>query len=197
MILYIAHKHRYNIYTTMVGLEDQFKSLVTMKEIGYTPEHFIIHLPSRDRLDKIPPNPNLLREIRKHFEVSMHCYDSLHQGMGYILGCNVIPLRNLHTRAGNIFPVSQHVDVIDRKSDAVQCKIDRLMRQNILLPDGKVVLCCMDYGLRHVLGNLLTDSYRDLFRSQTYRDLVFNLSHNGDALCRYCSESMEINGSTK
>jgi len=30
---------------------------------------------------------------------------------------------------------------------------DRIFR-NVLLPNGDVVLCCMDYGLDHILGNL-------------------------------------------
>ena len=36
------------------------------------------------------------------------------------------------------------------------------LNKNILLPDGTVLLCCMDFGMKHVLGNLLTQSYEEI-----------------------------------
>jgi hypothetical protein len=46
---------------------------------------------------------------------------------------------------------------------AVGCSFTPFYDQNVLLPNGDVVLCCMDYGLRHVLGNLLRQEYHELF----------------------------------
>jgi hypothetical protein len=38
--------------------------------------------------------------------------------------------------------------------------------QNVVLPNGDVVLCCMDYSMKHIIGNLLKSGYWDLFASQ-------------------------------
>lgn len=46
---------------------------------------------------------------------------------------------------------------------AIECATTPFYDHNVLLPDGRVVLCCMDYGMKHVLGNLLEQDYIDLF----------------------------------
>ena len=34
--------------------------------------------------------------------------------------------------------------------------------QPVVFPNGEVYLCCMDYGLKHRVGNLLTDSFEEI-----------------------------------
>lgn len=58
---------------------------------------------------------------------------------------------------------------------------------NILLPNGDVVLCCADWGLKHVLGNLLRSDYQSLFRSKVFCGVIDGLDDNfSDILCRSC-----------
>jgi radical SAM protein with 4Fe4S-binding SPASM domain len=62
---------------------------------------------------------------------------------------------------------------------------------NVLLPNGDVQLCCMDYGLEHKIGNLLTMSYNDLFTSDEYRRIESGLEDDSiDILCRTCKEAV-------
>ncbi|HVP24240.1 MAG TPA: SPASM domain-containing protein [Conexivisphaerales archaeon] len=57
----------------------------------------------------------------------------------------------------------------------------------VMLPDGTTVLCHMDIGLRHVLGNLMETSYDGLMESKTYRRILRSrLAWNGSELCRSC-----------
>jgi len=49
---------------------------------------------------------------------------------------------------------------------------------NVALPNGDVVLCCSDYGLKHPLGNLLTTNFNDLKRDSEYE------------LCYYCQYAL-------
>lgn len=44
-----------------------------------------------------------------------------------------------------------------------------------LLPNGDVILCCMDYGLRHILGNLLTENYVDIRKRFLEHKKTFSL----------------------
>ncbi len=57
----------------------------------------------------------------------------------------------------------------------------------VMLPDGTTVLCYMDIGLRHVLGNLMETSYDGLRESETFRRIRRSrLAWDGDGLCRSC-----------
>jgi len=52
-----------------------------------------------------------------------------------------------------------------RHDSAVACKITPFYDHNVVLPNGDAVLCCMDYGLKHVIGNILTGEYEDHFEA--------------------------------
>jgi len=69
-----------------------------------------------------------------------------------------------------------------------------LANRNVLLPDGTVVLCCMDYGLMHSLGNLVEQTYDDILFSDESRKIRRGLEgdNNIDILCRHCSCAREV-----
>jgi hypothetical protein len=47
----------------------------------------------------------------------------------------------------------------------------------------------MDYGLKHVLGNLLSDSYESLFLSPEFRRIKAGTENEEiDILCRTCED---------
>ena len=50
---------------------------------------------------------------------------------------------------------------------------------NVVLPNGDVSLCCMDYGLEHIIGNLLDQEYEDVIPK--HNTCFFNL-------CRFCEK---------
>ena len=59
--------------------------------------------------------------------------------------------------------------------------------QNVLLPNGDVALCCMDWSAKYVLGNLKHDRFEDLYRSETFRHVLRGLKDPSvDLLCRTC-----------
>jgi radical SAM protein with 4Fe4S-binding SPASM domain len=63
--------------------------------------------------------------------------------------------------------------------------------QNVLMPNGDVYLCCMDYGLKHRLGNLVEQSYADiLVAANTIAQL--NLVAGSNTICRKCARARSI-----
>ena len=62
----------------------------------------------------------------------------------------------------------------------------------VLLPDGTVVLCCMDFGMEHVIGNLLENTYGEIIDGQPYKNLRKEMLYGGDILCRKCFLSQRI-----
>jgi len=57
---------------------------------------------------------------------------------------------------------------------------------NVLLPNGDVVLCCMDYSLKHVIGNLFEQNYEDLFASAEMEKIRRENAVAGYSQCTIC-----------
>ena len=60
----------------------------------------------------------------------------------------------LVSRAGNVWMGPSHV--------AIGCRAERY-HENVLVPNGDVYGCCMDYGLTVPLGNLLAQPYSEIY----------------------------------
>jgi radical SAM protein with 4Fe4S-binding SPASM domain len=74
----------------------------------------------------------------------------------------------------------------------VTCSFTPFYDQNVLLPNGDVVLCCMDYSTKHKVGNLLEGDYFSIFTSDGMRDLVKENMQNrysDKSLCRTCTRA--------
>jgi hypothetical protein len=72
---------------------------------------------------------------------------------------------------------------------AVLCGSTPFFDHNAMLPNGDVVLCCMDYSCQHVLGNLLEQDYGDLFTGQAMAEVRLRAMTLGDTralICRQC-----------
>ena len=84
------------------------------------------------------------------------------------------------TRAGTV-PGSNP----EKRVGALACSISHNeFNQNVLLPNGDVYLCCMDYELKHRLGNLFLDDYKSL---QVKREKIKRLLvEDDDVICRKC-----------
>lgn len=70
----------------------------------------------------------------------------------------------------------------------------RLWTGAVLTWDGKVVPCCFDKDAQHVLGNLTTHSFRDVWYSakyQSFRKQVFT-DRKSIEICANCSEGTEV-----
>lgn len=71
----------------------------------------------------------------------------------------------------------------------IGCSVTPFYDHNVLLPNGDILLCCMDYSRRHVIGNLLLDNYYDMFSGGAMTELhgenVRNDFSTG-SICRSC-----------
>ena len=80
------------------------------------------------------------------------------------------------------------------RAEAVVCGSTPFFDHNVLLPNGDVLLCRMDYARRHVLGNLLRQAYADLFTGgEMGRVRVRAMGAVGDdeeLICRKCSNAV-------
>jgi radical SAM protein with 4Fe4S-binding SPASM domain len=60
--------------------------------------------------------------------------------------------------------------------------------------DGRVVPCCFDKDAHHVLGDLRTQSFREVWNSAPYNDFRRSLftSRSSIEMCRNCSEGSPV-----
>jgi hypothetical protein len=123
---------------------------------------------------------------------SVHAYGSLHKNLQSLINCEIQPKQRLHTRSNNVDTNFKQRYLNGKIACGVIIRHHREnYNHNVLLPNGDVVLCCMDYGLKHRLGNLLINKYEDLFKSENYITLMNGLENeNIEILCRTCSEAI-------
>jgi len=96
----------------------------------------------------------------------------------------IVTSRPLISRASNVDPNVVHQP--STVSGALRCVESREYR-NVLLPNGDVTLCCMDYERRHVIGNLLCSTYDELHNGEEFQNILRMMNGaNGFLICRHC-----------
>ncbi len=190
-----AHQRgfRVRVSTTLMGL-----SLSDIDEIKHIPFlKFAIHLPDNKGLTRIIVNDEYLQILSKIFDsqianVKCHIHEEkgepseVHEGVVLLLEkLGVKPEdRWVNSRAGNL-----QTDEMVSRNERLTGELEECPRMGsgVLLPNGDVTLCCMDWSLQHVIGNLLEMKYEMLFESEEYNNVVRGYKDDkADILCRHC-----------
>jgi len=192
MLLY-AHECGFKIavFTTLVGMN--LSDIDKIKNIPF--ECFSVHLPDGDGLMDVKVDNTYLKKITKINNSSIKnmrfkIFGNLHPEIKKS-GIEELFSRKALSRAGNIDNenIAQQITL---KKGKLTCRYDRFYG-NILLPNGDVLLCCMDYAMKHIIGNLVSSNYKSLFDSAEFRKVKKGLTNDSmDLLCRKCSFSKEI-----
>jgi hypothetical protein len=104
-----------------------------------------------------------------------------------------------HTRADslNLEQIGgQVISMTPHNIFSLTCASTPFYDRNVLLPDGSVVLCCMDYDLKHVIGNLLTQTYDEVMQGKPLLDLIAineTPEYSKCSICKACENVREIN----
>ena len=200
MVLY-AYENGYTIevFTTLVGMK--LEDIDQFKHIPFT--NFHLHLPDEKNIAKIAVNNDYLNVFKKILSdipgVTGMSMGNMHQKIREVLGKDLLPDVMIN-RAGNV----KLVKPTPKKIGPLVCnrdsKLDLLdiVDENVLLPNGDVGLCCMDYGLQHIIGNLLELSYDSLFKTDMYMEFEKKQkSHDENILCRFCDEAIPVSELTE
>lgn len=194
MIEYAAHRgHPIYISTTLAGVTCE--DIRRLSKLKYY--QFQIHLPSAEKAMNLAINAeyfSLLSDIVEAGIITdLHFHgNEVHPVVGAWLRQHAVDFMQfeIQDRAGNLNTVkvkarmSTPITTAAKLNGKLHC--DRIY-QNVLLPNGDVVLCDMDWSAEHVLGNLKRDRFEDLYRSETFRRVLRGLRDpNEDLLCRTC-----------
>ena len=101
----------------------------------------------------------------------------------------------MQDRAGNLEGDNLHVLHVEMNSP-ISCEFcDNRLESNILLPNGDLLICCMDYGMEYVFGNLLNEPYEKILNSEeAYRvrnDMIYG---SQKTICHNCDFAIELFG---
>ncbi len=200
LILHAYNKgHKVLLNTTLVGPSATMENIDKIKHIPF--KMFNVHAPSKTFKEKIgvktPPDylPTGQRVLdQKWIElleytfsvikgINMHCHGGLHPTVAQMLPPEMAYAfthgitRGVNTRAQSFELVKTKVP----PEQNIRGKCNRV-RQPVLIPDGSLALCCQDYGLNHINGNLLEQTWDEFQNSTKYQEIL----KNGANLCDYC-----------
>jgi len=194
MVLYAYKKgHKIFVLTTLTGMN--LSDVDLLKTCSF--EMFDIHLPSENGFENIKIDDQYLEVLEKisksNINVTYHTHagttpPSVRQKIKNAVPILPLLARVTPSRDGSAFKpfeTKASISPQNRRRGAIRCT--RNLNLPVLLPNGDVVLCCMDYGLKHVLGNLISGDYNSLFRSAEFLRVKKGLRDESlDILCRYC-----------
>jgi len=216
MIVYTHNSgHQIEIYSTLVGLK--LEDIEQFKHIPLT--HFHIHLPDAKMFAKIAVNKNYIAVLKKLLtsdikNLTAMTMGPLHPKIKEILDTDV-EVEKMISRAGNLENVKPESPTekgnteignyeFKKKLGPLSChmvnkkNLEDELNHNVLLPNGDVTLCCMDYGLQNILGNLLKTGYESLFHNEQYEKIRKKLkAQDSDIICRNCNEAISENELTE
>jgi hypothetical protein len=193
-----AHEkgHPVAVFTTGVGM--RLEDIEIIKDIPFSGgpnRNFTLHLPDADRKAKHPINKNYIKVVEKIKEAGIQNLElmamgRLHSDFRKIYSESTVTIPHMWHRAGNLLTESDlrpeiladfsSVNTVHHdKSKTCGC-VEKLYH-NVLLPNGDVSLCCMDYNLDEILGNLFTQKYEEIIPNpNTTFDLCMNCENATD-----------------
>lgn len=183
MILYAAGRPL-ALYTTLQGAT--LLDYERLKDVRY--EVVTIHLPDKDGRSHFNITDEYLDVLDKwdcnNYSVHGRIDDRV---LPYLKRRNLITY--MHDRAGNV-EERPHISI--EPGCRLRCATsDRAMDHNVLLPDGTVLMCCMDYGMTGVFGNLFEQSYEEVLHSPEAERMRRTLE-SGESICRHCANAIRI-----
>ncbi len=194
MMRYTASTGReVNLFTTLVGMTEEIWEKI--KDIPFT--MVVVHLPDTKLYAHIPLTEEywkFLRMMANAKKVNGKPFIDLVNSQSLILpeAMEIVQDKNIQIsdtqlidRAGSLQSDElQHGGVF---RGALFCPTAARLDHNIMLADGSLVLCCMDFGMKHVMGNLLEESYEDIMNGKALQTLRKQMaSETSDILCRHC-----------
>lgn len=181
-----------DLYTTLVGAD-----ISLVEQLSNIPFEFVVlHLADKYGYANIPVSDeyykmvdmliNLKKKDGKPFVGMCNAQTQPDEKLLELCEGKYEILTTMTDRAGNLNdPLLLKKEYL---SGPILCSLlGSKLDHNVLLPDGTLLLCCMDYGMKHVLGNLLENSYEEILSDNEITKIKRDMLEEGrDILCRHC-----------
>lgn len=189
--------HKIRAFTTFVGMSPE-----DVKQLHKIPfEIFSVHLADATPTTKIKVDDKMLETVKAVNTYGFHQLEyhnhigEPHPAFKPLIAGFQIKTVNTVSRASDNNPQSE-LPTVKRRKGKIRCGFDPKsedLHWNVLLPNGDVTLCCEDYGLTHILGNLHDDDLTSMYQKEPYLSIKKGLDDDSmDILCRNCHRAVEI-----
>lgn len=193
---------RVSLYTTLVGASER-----DVEETLNLPIHYVtLHAADKYGYAHIPLMEEYYRNVARFVSAKkedgspfvdfVNAQAEPDERVAQICKGKYEIMTSVQDRAGNLEDENlQKRDCDLGKNEKIMCCFcGPKLTNNVVLPDGTLLLCNMDYGMQHILGNLLEEDYESI-RSGGELFRVFdgmNGNSDIDVLCRKCLLARKI-----
>lgn len=196
MIKYAKKRgHRVNLFTTLRGLRPE--QLDEILEIEF--EEFVLHVPDKEGHSVIPIDEQYKEIVSRLVKtkkpngnsfIDYACAQgNVPEEIAELLGNDTRIYVVLNDRAGNL----EDSCLYGKRGlhGRIRCELSRDINHNVLLPDGRVILCSNDWGMKHVMGNLINETYEQILNGEEARKIRRAMnSEEAWVLCRNCFQAI-------
>ena len=195
----IVHAHnegfKIRVNTTIIGMkEDDIRPLKSIPFIK-----FVVHLPDNQKLTRIKVDETYLTSLTYLLNQSPAnlCWKFHKNNAETDIHPEVLEILQKHHAKIQIFGLNSRAGKVDTGTTYTAVNKGKMLKEcqdfhhNILLPNGDVALCHMDWSLKHMLGNLLEQNYAQLHSGETFQFIQSALQNTeADLLCRECEKDI-------
>lgn len=179
----LNRSHKIKMYTTGRGLDVPRAEAIAKLPL----ELLMLHLPdAAGHLSHSERNVAILNALAKHPHAKAMCMGNTpHEAVKAVYEAVPQHRTAMHDRAGNVSDKLVQVEH-QRHNGPIKCGVAPQIDHSVLLPSGELALCCCDYGLKHIVGNLATTPYSEILRGGAVMDILDRQRSGGDVICRKC-----------
>lgn len=191
MVIYAHSKGRkISIFTTGIGM-----SPLSLEKISSIPfsmganRGFTLHLPDIEGYANHPITPKYIELLGQIRDSNIAHLRVVSMGTVPDIIKNIFPevqKAEMYSRAGNLqreellkpklCVLRDKYLSVDNGEGEITCASPEGHNHTVMLPNGDVSICCQDYQLKHIIGNMLIQEYGDIIPPEG----------TPYALCRYC-----------
>lgn len=213
MILYsFQQKYEVKLNTTLRGAGLEIVSLLSRLPFS----KLSLHVPDKFGMMKYNVDDEYIEKIKiirsnnaKIFEISepFETFDEIKLALGnenqHLFGNSTLQTRAGHLnvndprwnyyggRMSAIEPLGENAGRINCGRIMLEVKDNEIEAKTsdfILLPNGDLALCCMDYSLKHIVGNLNTQTYVEVKSGKQFNNILYKMysTDQNDILCNKC-----------
>jgi hypothetical protein len=191
------------IYSTLYGMTDPERVCKVLEDHPNQVDVIMLHLPDANGNMKGWKNSEEWQHaaaVMSHTNVpcgvgamTMDSSGLVHPELQSMIGR--LPGWQGHTRADSLDTeqvAGQAISITPMNTFSLTCRSTPFYDRNVLLPNGDVVLCCMDYNLKHIIGNLLTQTYEEIFQGKPLLDLIEMNEEPKFSKCSICKSCENV-----
>ena len=90
----------------------------------------------------------------------------------------------MQDRAGNVDAGSLGLTVLNIKGP-VGCRPAPNLDHPVMLPDGRLLLCCQLYSMEEIIGNIVDQTWDEIYNDAPLADIRKRMN-DGEIVCRSC-----------